>query len=71
MNPHYIETTLDKDGCLILENLPFAAGDSVEVIILARQPASNGEKTYSLRGEPIKYLDPLEPVADDDWDSVP
>ena len=42
MTPHYIETTLDKDGCLILEDLPFAAGDAVEVIILARQPASNG-----------------------------
>lgn len=71
MTPHYIETTLDKDGCLILENLPFAAGDAVEVIILARQPASNGGKNYPLRGEPIKYIDPLEPVADDDWDSAP
>ncbi len=70
MNPHYVEATLAQDGCLILHDLPFAAGDSVEVIILARQPAPNGKKTYPLRGEPIEYIDPLEPVAHDDWESL-
>ncbi len=70
MNPHYVEATFERDGRLTLEDLPFHAGDSVEIIIVARQQAANGEKAYPLRGAPIKYIEPTEPVAQDDWNSA-
>jgi len=36
MSVHRVETTLAKDGTLTLTNLPFRAGDAVEVLILPR-----------------------------------
>ena len=69
MSAHHVEITLSQDGKLMLDELPFRAGDTVEVIILARQPKSNGQE-YSLRGTPIRYIDPTDPVAEQDWDAV-
>jgi hypothetical protein len=69
MSAHHIEITLSQDGKLTLDELPFRAGDKVEVIILARQSKPNGHE-YSLRGQPIKYMDPTVPVAQDDWDAI-
>ncbi|MEH1795452.1 MULTISPECIES: hypothetical protein [unclassified Nostoc] len=34
MKAHRIETKLTKNGTLILEDLPFQAGEAVEIIIL-------------------------------------
>ncbi|HEV7475838.1 MAG TPA: hypothetical protein VGN90_17410 [Pyrinomonadaceae bacterium] len=68
MSTHHIEITLSQDGKLMLDELPFRAGDKVEVIILAQQPKRNGDE-YSLRGKPIEYLDPTDPVAPDDWEA--
>ena len=36
MNAHHVETTLTHNGTLTLRDLPFHAGDVVEVIILPR-----------------------------------
>ncbi|MGI9166717.1 MAG: hypothetical protein ACR2G5_10090 [Pyrinomonadaceae bacterium] len=69
MSAHHVEITLSQDGKLMLEELPFRAGETVEVIILAQQPRSNGQE-YPLRGKPIKYLDPTDPVAEPDWDAA-
>ncbi len=69
MSAHHVEITLAQDGKLILDELPFRAGDTVEVIIHARQSKLNGRE-YPLRGQPIKYLDPTEPVAQADWDAI-
>ena len=67
---HRIETTLRQDGTLTLEHLPFRAGQVVEVIILA-QPSSPGPDTpYPLRGTPIRYDRPTEPVAVEDWEAL-
>lgn len=68
MSTHHVEITLSQDGKLMLDELPFRAGDTVEVIILAQQPKRNG-KAYSLRGKPVEYLDPTDPVAQDDWEA--
>jgi hypothetical protein len=69
MSAHHIEVTLAQDGQLVLKELPFRAGDTVEVIILARQSKPNGRE-YSLRGQPIKYAKATEPVAEADWDAI-
>ena len=69
MSTHHVEVTLAQDGQLELKELPFRAGDTVEVIIHARRSKPDG-KEYPLRGQPIKYVDPTEPVAQADWDVI-
>ncbi len=48
MQAYRIETTMIKDGELLLRELPLKAGELVEIIILAREPA-NGK---GLNGTP-------------------
>lgn len=69
MSAHHVEVTLSQDGKLELDELPFRAGETVEVIILASQPASNGRE-YPLRGKSIEFIDATDPVAQDDWETI-
>ncbi len=73
MHVHRIETTLEQDGTLTLSDLPFHAGESVEVIILSQATFTSSEHqhSYPLRGKPIRYDNPTEPVAQDDWGALP
>jgi len=48
----------------------FHPGDRVEVIILERTPESEQDKRYPLRGKPIRYEQPTEPVAIEDWEAM-
>lgn len=66
MYAHRVEATLNQEGALVLTDLPFHAGEAVEVIVL---PRSNVIKSYPLRGKPVVYTEPLEPVAQNDWDA--
>lgn len=62
---HRIELVLTEDGKLSLEQLPFRAGQAVEVIVLpapATPPA-----LPSIHGTVIHYDRPTDPVADADW----
>lgn len=70
MSAHRIEAIVNQDGKLVLENLPFQAGDVVEVIVSKSDTTSNGDNPHSLRGTVIKYEAPLEPVGVEDWDSL-
>ena len=65
MYAHRTEATLNREGSLVLTNLPFHAGEAVEVIVM---PRSNVAKAYLLRGKPVVYTDPLGPIAENDWD---
>ena len=71
MQAYRRETTLAQDHKLMLEDLPFQAGESVEVIILTRSRTCTQKNSYSLRGTPIRYLDPTEPVAQEEWEVLP
>jgi len=76
MNAHRIETILTENGTLTLRDLPFQKGDAIEVIILERRSLRQGEaltshsesNPYPLRGKVIRYDDPTEPVALEDWE---
>ena len=78
MNAHHVETVLTENGTLTLRDLPFQAGDAVEVIILERHklqpteaPTSHSDSNpYPLRGKVIRYDDPTEPVALEDWEML-
>jgi hypothetical protein len=66
MNAHRVETTIDQDGTLTLNGLPFRAGDEVEIIILERPAKPNEDNPYPLRGRPVQYDAPTEPVAENE-----
>jgi len=65
-----IETTLTQDGTLTLDHLPFQAGETVEVIVLAPVPPPPPQDPYPLRGTPVKYVNMLEPVEELDWEEL-
>jgi hypothetical protein len=70
MSTFRLDTELTQDGTLTLSDLPFQAGDSVEVIIVPRKSASALQNGYSLRGKVIRYDNPTEPVAQADWEAL-
>ena len=71
MQAHKIETVIEQNGKLILNGLPFKAGDTVEIIILETNSKRKNENPYSLRGTPYKYEDPFEPaVPPEDWEAL-
>lgn len=70
MEAHRIKTTVEQNGLLTLKGLPLSAGDRVEVIILTETRVSHEGVPYPLRGTPVTYTDPFEPVAADEWESV-
>ena len=71
MQAYRVETTLQKDGTVTLHHLPFQAGEPVEIIILARSSEAQSSNRYPLRGTPVQYFDPTEPVAQNDWETAP
>jgi hypothetical protein len=65
---HRIEAVLGEDGKLVLEDLPFRAGQAVEVIVLpASRPTSPG---HALRGTVLRYDQPTASVAEADWGAL-
>jgi hypothetical protein len=66
---HRIEAVLSEDGKLLLDQLPFRAGQRVEVIVL---PATSATPPgHPLRGKLLRYDQPTAPVAEDDWGVLP
>ncbi len=65
---HRIEVVLAEDGKLLLDPIPFRAGQAVEVIVLlAARPTPPG---HALRGTVLRYDEPTSPVAEADWDAM-
>ena len=68
MQAYRVETTLGQNGTLTLTNLPFLQGETIEVIMLVQPFRASNHPAYPLRGTPVTYLDPFEPVAQTDWE---
>ena len=64
-----IETTVDERGEVHLTKLPFPAGEPVEVIVVPKPSRQQGGR-FPLRGVPIAYDRPTDPVAEEDWDAL-
>jgi hypothetical protein len=69
MQAYRIETVVEKDGSLVLREIPVRAGEQVEVIVLVRDHLGGNEK-YPLRGQPIRYDNPTGPIAESDWEAL-
>jgi hypothetical protein len=70
MQAYRQETIVQHDGTLTLRDLPLQAGEKVEVIIIVQAPPVRSQRPYPLRGTPVTYIDPTEPVADSDWEAA-
>lgn len=68
MQVYGYQLTMVKKGTLTIENLPFDAGEKVEVIIIPRSGRQPEAKQYPFWGKPITYLNPTDPVAEADWE---
>lgn len=62
------ETAVDAEGTVRVRDVPFGPGEVVEVIVLVRPPAG-AVRERPLRGSVLRYDEPTEPAAADDWDS--
>lgn len=62
-----IEATIGEDGEVRLTKLPFKAGEHVEVIVRSREMHGGIGSRFPLRGTPIEYDRPTDPVAEEDW----
>jgi hypothetical protein len=64
-----VQSVINNHGQLVLEDLPFAPGDTVEIIVRGRviEPAPNkssASERYPLQGsQPYSYPDPFEPAV--------
>ena len=61
LQAYRLETTLTENGTVTLHSLPFQAGETVEIIVLS---------THSAHPDDVEYSDPLEPVAELDWEAI-
>ena len=68
MKAYRIEKKIAAKGELKLNALPFEEGEEVEVIILSREVAYHSVDPSPQRGKVIEYLNPTEPVAEEDWE---
>ncbi len=69
MNSHRIKTAITESGKLSLQNLPFKAGDEVEVIIRQQNKTVDSE-AFPLQSTVLNYEDPFEPaISPEDWNA--
>ena len=61
---HWRKTTIGPNGELVLKDLPFQPGQPVQVLILPSPPPED----RSLQNSVLDFLDPLDPIALDDWE---
>ena len=72
MEAYKAETVGKQSGTLVLEHLPFQAGDYVEVIVMhvSTLPQQFVVEDYPLRGTVLRYDDPFAPVAESEWEAL-
>lgn len=68
MEAYRTSAIVHDDGTVVIGNLPFQKGQRVEVIRLEESKAASDDGTYALRGEPVRYIDPFDSVAEDEWE---
>jgi hypothetical protein len=67
---HWREMTVGEHGEIVLENLPFDAGQPVEVLVISKSTGSKTTGNLGLRDSVLEYREPLEPVVDEAWDAL-
>ncbi len=66
-----IEATVQPNGQVILNDLPFEEGKQVEVIVLDTNGKKKTPHINPLKGSVLKYDDPFEPTTPiEDWEAL-
>ena len=66
-----VETFVQANGTVTIDNLPFSTGEKVEIIVLANTSVKTAEaQVHPFKGSPAVYLqDPFEPACpEEDWE---
>lgn len=76
----YIAEVPELPGCMAHGHTPESAAananDAIQLWIdtakesVDPHPEPTGQREYPLRGQPIKYVEPTDPVAQADWDAI-
>ena len=70
MQTYRVETMIRNDRTLTIKGLPFYAGDKVEIIVHGHKYERERTRRYPLRGKSVRYVDPFQNVAEDDWGAL-
>jgi hypothetical protein len=63
-----LAAVLDSKRSITLYDLPFQAGANVDVTIRSHSDELTSVKANPLWGMPLKYDEPCQPVAQEDWE---
>ncbi len=64
-----IEATVQQNGRVILNDLPFEEGKQVEIIVLDTDSSSTIGQTNPLKDSVLRYDDPFGPACPiEDWE---
>ena len=61
---------IDRTGRLVVNDIPFQHGDEVEVIVVSRCTQHRCSGDTPLRGKPLRYDRPTDPVAVGEWEAL-
>ena len=67
MQAYRVETVVTPDGKIQLDTLPFSAGETVQIIVLPAKRPVEEHRHHLLKSSVVTYVDPLEPIAQEDW----
>jgi hypothetical protein len=68
MNTYHIEALMPKDGSVLLSGLPFKKGEKIDITLRTLKEQDVEELENKLKGSVLFYIDPFEPVGEDDWE---
>jgi len=66
METYKIRTVIKRNHKIEIDNLPFDDGEDVNVIVTKVEKGS--DKNYELRGTLLKYDNPFDSAAEDEWE---
>lgn len=70
MEAYRTDAVVEENRKVTIGDLPFQVGERVEVIVLQTAGRVNRTKPYPLRGEPLRYANPFDGVAEGDWEAL-
>lgn len=70
MKAYRIEKKMAANGALTLRGLPFQEGEDVEIIVIPTKNKKHTIPSSPIRGKVIEYIDPTEPVGQNDWEAI-
>jgi hypothetical protein len=70
METYQVKAIVADDGTITIRELPFHAGEQVEVTVRSQDGDIVSDVRYPLRGTPVQYKDPFAGAAADDWEAM-